>query len=336
MAWSGSGAFSRVFGAAGWTADKNNGIKILSSRHDTNDQDLADGINACLTRNNESKPTSDFLPATDNILSLGSASFRWLLNAQAPALLAQQNIFSQASATATGQRIVNPTAGATAFSFLSIGNDIANDRAVIAVTSSTYVGPLVTNGPTGQQIALYTNGANPLIFGTNAIERMRLLADGTVTVAGVPINTVVAFKATGTTRASTTTPTDDPALSLSLPAGTYELTGCLFFFAASDGTQGYKAQIHLTGTVTDGLTASTWTTGGTTVTTGGSFSGGNIPLITTAASVKTATPVDCLNFRGTITITNTNTVSVQWSQNTSNVVGTQLLQMSNLIARRIA
>jgi hypothetical protein len=138
---------SHVFyGASGWTDDKNNAVKILASRHDTHDQDLADGINSCLTRDNQAKPTSSFLPAVDNTLSLGSASFRWLLNAQAPALLAQQNSFSMASGSNT-QAIAHAAAGTTNFAQLVIRNDAT--RAVAAgVTSSTYSGAVVVNGPT--------------------------------------------------------------------------------------------------------------------------------------------------------------------------------------------
>ena len=51
MGWS-SGVFTRsngvYTGAAVWTSDAGAGVKILSSRHDTHDQDLAAGINACL------------------------------------------------------------------------------------------------------------------------------------------------------------------------------------------------------------------------------------------------------------------------------------------------
>src|SRR3954469_22274166 len=115
MAWA-SGTFSRIYGATGWTDDKNNAVKILASRHDTHDQDLADGINSCLTRDNQAKPTSNFLPATDNTLSLGSASFRWLtLNGQSPALLAQENTFSLASAAAGTYRTIIRNQTATGY-----------------------------------------------------------------------------------------------------------------------------------------------------------------------------------------------------------------------------
>ncbi len=51
MAWS-SGTYTRTngtySGAAVWTSDASAAIKILASRHDTHDQDLASGINSTL------------------------------------------------------------------------------------------------------------------------------------------------------------------------------------------------------------------------------------------------------------------------------------------------
>ena len=81
MPWDGSGVFSRTngtnTGATTWATDRDAGTDILASRHDTHDQDLADGIAACLTKNNESKPTADFKPNSDNAYALGSATARW-------------------------------------------------------------------------------------------------------------------------------------------------------------------------------------------------------------------------------------------------------------------
>lgn len=63
MAWDGSGSFNRTNGVntgiATWTDDKNAGTKILSTRHDTHDQDLADGIESCLAKNGENAATAD-------------------------------------------------------------------------------------------------------------------------------------------------------------------------------------------------------------------------------------------------------------------------------------
>ena len=53
MAWDGSGNFSRTdgtrTGAEVWTEADAASVSILSADHDTHDQDLADGIENCLT-----------------------------------------------------------------------------------------------------------------------------------------------------------------------------------------------------------------------------------------------------------------------------------------------
>lgn len=77
MGWNGSGAFTRVFGSTGWTDDKNASVNILSSRHDTHDNDIANGINICLTNDNQSKPAADFKPNLDNSYDVGSIALGW-------------------------------------------------------------------------------------------------------------------------------------------------------------------------------------------------------------------------------------------------------------------
>lgn len=65
MAWSG-GVFTQKVGPSPiftgptvWEQDAQAGILIEAERHDYHDQDLADGINACLNKNGENSPTSD-------------------------------------------------------------------------------------------------------------------------------------------------------------------------------------------------------------------------------------------------------------------------------------
>jgi hypothetical protein len=74
MAWNGSGVFART---KDWTNDRDGAIKILASRHDENDDELTTGINACITRNNEAKPTANFAPNADASYSLGTAVLKW-------------------------------------------------------------------------------------------------------------------------------------------------------------------------------------------------------------------------------------------------------------------
>jgi hypothetical protein len=81
MPWDGSGGFTRSngtqTGSTTWANARDAGNNIVASQHDTHDQDLADGIAACLTKNNESKPTAAFRPNADASYDLGSASLQW-------------------------------------------------------------------------------------------------------------------------------------------------------------------------------------------------------------------------------------------------------------------
>lgn len=62
MSWSG-GTFTRTngvySGATVWFQDYSNAVKIVYDRHDVHDQDLAQGINACLNKNGQNSPTVD-------------------------------------------------------------------------------------------------------------------------------------------------------------------------------------------------------------------------------------------------------------------------------------
>ena len=62
MPWSG-GAFTRTngvhTGATLWVQDRDAGTKILATRHDTHDQDLADGINATLEKSGSNAATGN-------------------------------------------------------------------------------------------------------------------------------------------------------------------------------------------------------------------------------------------------------------------------------------
>lgn len=63
MAFDASGTFTRSAGvdstgATVWQDDATAGIKILADRHDTHDQDLANGLSQCLLRNGSGVPTA--------------------------------------------------------------------------------------------------------------------------------------------------------------------------------------------------------------------------------------------------------------------------------------
>lgn len=77
MPWSGS-TFSRTngvnSGADTWEQDRDEPVNILASRHDDHDQDLADGINACLKKDGGNTATADIPMGGFKLTSLGAAT----------------------------------------------------------------------------------------------------------------------------------------------------------------------------------------------------------------------------------------------------------------------
>jgi len=61
-------------GSLVWTDDLNANIKILASRHDTHDQDIADGITACLNKNGANSPTANISWGNFKITNLSAGS----------------------------------------------------------------------------------------------------------------------------------------------------------------------------------------------------------------------------------------------------------------------
>jgi hypothetical protein len=80
MAWNGSGNFQRTngsfSGSAVWEDDANAGFDIVDSRHDTHDQDLAQGINNCLTKDGQNSPTADLSMNTFKHTNVGDGTAR--------------------------------------------------------------------------------------------------------------------------------------------------------------------------------------------------------------------------------------------------------------------
>jgi hypothetical protein len=61
-------------GSLVWTDDLNAAIKIQASRHDTHDQDIANGITACLNKNGANSPTTNIDWAGHKITTLGGGT----------------------------------------------------------------------------------------------------------------------------------------------------------------------------------------------------------------------------------------------------------------------
>ena len=77
MSWL-SGIFTRTngtyTGATVWNQDRLAGTKITSANHDTHDQDIATGINACINKNGENSPSANVDWGGFKITNLGVAT----------------------------------------------------------------------------------------------------------------------------------------------------------------------------------------------------------------------------------------------------------------------
>jgi len=198
MSWSGGTYTKSNAGTGGWTGDAVAGIAIDATRHDTQDNDFATGINQCLTKDGQNSCTADlnfggFRPSN---VAGGSAA--------APAYTANNDTdtgaFSPASnayAIATGgvERVRVDSSG-----FVGIGRtvplvslDVQGVARIGDIASSDF---LINMGSTGVGTtrSAYINGAaNNVIFAnqqngfmsfhTNNAERLRISATGEINVS---------------------------------------------------------------------------------------------------------------------------------------------------------
>lgn len=162
MAWNGSGSFTRTYGSTGWQTQAAAGVLIVANNHDTNDQDLATGINACLTKNNESKPTATFRPAVDTSLDLGSTALRWQSAYVSTSVVWQGATYATSiSATPTANRTITlpDTSGQVVASSLSTPYTTTGGTSA-DITSI----PLSARRIVVSLVATSTNGTDPWLF----------------------------------------------------------------------------------------------------------------------------------------------------------------------------
>lgn len=78
MGWNGSGQFTRDngtnTGSDVWTKDKNASTKILASLHDVHDENIATGLENCVTRDGQNTPSNDLPMATFKHTGVGNAA----------------------------------------------------------------------------------------------------------------------------------------------------------------------------------------------------------------------------------------------------------------------
>lgn len=127
MAWDGNGQFSRTngtqTGSTTWANARDAGNNITAAQHDTHDQDLADGINACLAKNGENGATGAIKPATDDATDLGSTTKRW-----------RRVYISGYIGDANGNELLKVSAVASAVNELTATNAATGKRPVLSAT----------------------------------------------------------------------------------------------------------------------------------------------------------------------------------------------------------
>jgi len=190
MAWAG-GTFTRANGANEWVTDFNNGVGIEPARHDTQDNDLATGINQCLNKDGSNSMTGN-LNLNNNIpTNIGAGT------AAAPAICAggdvNTGVFAPAADTwavatngtekvridSSGRVGIGTTTPTETLSIVApaAGNGAISLRGNNNAAASEF---LVSQATDGATTYVYNRANGPLVFGTNNLERLRIVAGGNV------------------------------------------------------------------------------------------------------------------------------------------------------------
>jgi len=207
MAWSGGTFRKGNYSTNGWTGDASLGIGIEAGRHDTQDDDFANGINQCLNKDGTNAATGNlnlggFIPTN---IAAGSAA--------APAICVGADIdtgvFGPAAdtwavATNGSERLRVDSTG-------RVGVALSNPDSplnVLAATGNAVAASLRGRSADNISVALFTQnngtevariqadvtslqinktGNNPIVYSTNGAERFRITGAGRVGVnTGTP------------------------------------------------------------------------------------------------------------------------------------------------------
>ena len=210
MPWSG-GVYTRsngVFtGATVWASDASVGTDITTAHHDTHDQDLATGLNNCVTIDGLNQIAASFVPDVDATYNLGAATFRWA------------NVY--VSGNVTGGIFVNSTLNAPALTGTVTGTYALGGTPTI--TAPAISAPVLSGNVTGT----YTLGGTPTITAP-AISTPTF--SGSYSLGGTPTLPIVAGTSRNVefTTASSTTATftaDEVVVETTLGGTAYKVIG---------------------------------------------------------------------------------------------------------------
>jgi hypothetical protein len=163
MAWNGSGAFARTNGTYNgttvWQQDEAAAVDIEADRHDTHDQDLAAGINACLAKNGENSMTGDLNMGSNDIVNAGSGAFT--------------------SLTVGGEDVISESATLTAGTGISVSGTFAT-----AVTVGlSHLGFQSLTDPNADRIVMWDDSAGATAW---------LAVDSSLTISGTTLSVAAA------------------------------------------------------------------------------------------------------------------------------------------------
>ena len=220
MPWSG-GVYTRsngVFtGATVWASDASVGTDITTAHHDTHDQDLATGLNNCVTIDGLNQIAASFVPDVDATYNLGAATFRWA------------NVY--VSGNVTGGTFVNSTLNAPALTGTVTGTYTLGGTPTL--TSPTIATPTLS----GTVAGTYTLGGTPTIASPTLT--------GTVTLSGT-LASALPTASGGTGR------TGVPAPLTFSTGGTNIAGGSIYYFGATLASTSESAVLYpvpITGTI---------------------------------------------------------------------------------------
>ena len=180
-----------------WVGDASVGIKIEASRHDTQDQDFQDGINACLTKDGSNAATGNLNIGNNKITNVASAT----LTSDAMTYGQIRNgtpLYMDTVNNRLGIGTTSPTSALT-----TIGNSLLAPN-ISTTAADTYYEARVTGTADGSPnfIRVGVDGAalngvayidarnvgvstaTPLTFRNNGTERMRIDSAGDVAIGG--------------------------------------------------------------------------------------------------------------------------------------------------------
>lgn len=218
MPWSG-GSFSRTNGSntgtTVWQQDEAGAVDIEADRHDTHDQDLADGINACLAKDGSNAMTGN--------LNLNGNSFD---NASAPVNFTETD---PVDLTDAGNAL--SVGGATSSTHLAMSAAIIQAKSDASTATNLGIQTLGGNLTLGDSSSTITIPGALAVTIKDALQK---------------------YKSADTSRTSTSTFADDPHLAgFSLEASSYYKIEGYFDLNISSAAVGFKAWLEFSSAFSD-------------------------------------------------------------------------------------